>query len=1111
GQTKVADGVETHRAEVQVRDAHNNPVGTGTAVTFTMTPPSGAPVVKTETTNAQGVAVAQWAAVKAGDHTVTATVNAQAVGSGDGSTARFVPGAVDPARSTFQVTGDVVLNNGVNQHAATVIARDAHDNVIGSVPVELTISEGEASIPGPVLNPAIAGGSASKSLTTNSSGSASSAIVSEEEGTFTVEAKIGPSAVSLGTKTVDFAPGSPSVVSSSWWIAPANDQVEVSEHAPAESFTVTVEVRSGNGLPVGNAAVRLSGENGDPLPGDLVIDEKPDSAGYWTTGDKTSNHYGQAVLHVRSAVAADFEITAQILPDQWPDVPGTHTLRFKPSTPDQGESTFTITPESETVGGHATATFTIKDAHGNGVPGLDPVIDFIPPLSELPLKDTANWGAGGVYTWDLTSSAAATYTGAVTLDVGAPGADVVKTAQVVFQPGEPAAKCTPSGSTTQQDGTRLEIDGLGPLPVDDDENGFHVATATVVDEWCNPVPNAKVEWSPDSQLTVVEADTKTNEFGQAFLKVKSKKEGEFKIEAEWTDPSTPVKIGPEVYAKFVAGSCKAVESSFTVDKTETAVGGEAGDGVVFTIAMRDVNGNACSDTVPTVVVDPAKDDPDKVTHAVVGPPKPTGTKGEYTVRVSDKAAETVDVSVLSGSDPVEVVQAPARANPQPIKFTVEEVPSNPPCVNPAGQQFDGSHITVDTPDAVTADGQQYHDVTAVVVDRFCNPITGFDVDWQTEAALSQVDAQTTVKTDADGVAKLRVTSTVAGSHKVVANVTAGNTTFELGGSPQLATFQADECQVGPGGRSWFDVDKTSAVAGSSDGIVVTMTLLDPQGNACSPPSDATLAVTAEGSTTAVVTNPSGSQGTYTSTVTDTVAETVDLKVTLGADDVDPAAGGLATKNPQPVTFTAGAVSQTTSTWAVTPEQDVSGSVFTGTLVVKDGLGNPVPGLDDAQLDLDADGMQVLSGPDETAPGVYTYTATQTAARPYTLAVTLNNGTDQDTSDDVTLSDTVTVTSGPIESTVNSHVTVSPAKTGVGQHATVTVHLADGSNNPITDLTSDSFTVTGREVPAAGPATDIVADSFVNQGAGDYTFQITSQKARTYAVHATVETVDLADH
>ncbi|MDR1513353.1 MAG: Ig-like domain-containing protein, partial [Propionibacteriaceae bacterium] len=704
GQTKVADGAQTHRAEVQVRDAQNNPVDTGTPVTFTMTPPGGAPAVVAATTNAQGVAVAEWTAVKAGDHTVNATVNAQPVGSGDGSTARFVPGPVDPTRSTFQVTGDLVLNNGVNQHAATVVARDAHDNVIGSVPVQLTISEGEASSPGPVLNAAIAGGSASKSLTTDSSGSASSVIVSEEEGTFTVEAKIGSPAVSLGTKTVDFAPGSPSVANSTWTIAPATGTVEVSEGAPAESYVLTITVRSGNNLLVGGAAVKLSGL-GVALPSDLVVDEAPAGAGYWTTGDKTSGHYGQAVLHVRSKVAGEFPITAQILPDAWPSLtmPASYTLKFKEGAPDQARSTFTITPGSNTVDDHATATFTIKDAHGNGVPGLDPVIDFIPPLTTPPQKNTANWGAGGVYTWDVTTSAAAAYTGTATLDVPAPGTDVVKTAQVVFQPGQPQDECTPAGSTTAQVGTRIEIDNANPVPVDD---GFHVATVTVVDGRCNPVPSVDVQWTTDPKLTQVAQDTTTttNASGQAVVKVTSTTAGAFDVTAAWgPGTGTAVVNGSPAVARFAAGSCQAAASSFTVDKTSAEVGDDPGDGVVFTISLRDANGNACSSTAPTVQVAPAPGDTDGVTHAVVGPPQAAG-QGVYTVQVQDKSAETVDVTVSSGSTLIQLVDAPATANPQPITFTAETTPSNPPCVNPSGQQFDGSHITVDSADAVTADG-----------------------------------------------------------------------------------------------------------------------------------------------------------------------------------------------------------------------------------------------------------------------------------------------------------------------------------------------------------------------------------------------------------------------
>ncbi|MDR1513781.1 MAG: Ig-like domain-containing protein, partial [Propionibacteriaceae bacterium] len=765
GATKVADGAQEHRAEVQVRDANNNAVGAGVAVAFTMTPPGGVAVALAGTTNTQGVAVAHWPSTEAGQHTVTATLNATPVGAGNGSTARFVPGPVDPARSTFQVTGDVVLNNGVNQHAATVIARDAHDNVIGSVPVELTVSEGEATIPGPVLNAAIAGGSATKSLSTDTSGSASSVIVSQEEGTFTVEAKIGSPAVSLGTKTVDFAPGSPSVANSSWVRSPAVGSVQVSQQAPDASYTVTVTVRSGNNLPVGDAPVRLSGLGG-ALPGDLVIDEAPTAGGYWTTGDKTSDHYGQVILHVRSAVAGDFPITAQILPDQWPTlaIPGSYTLSFTPAPPDPGQSTFTITPAANTVDEHATATFTIKDAHGNGIPGLSPTVDFIPPLQAVVTPNSSGQGVDGVYTWDVTSPSAATFTGTATLVVALPGTDIVKTAQVVFTPGDPADSCVPAGSTTPQPGTRIEIGNTNPVPVDD---GFQTAQVTVLDARCNPVPGVAVQWTTDPELTQVADDTTTvtNDAGQAVVKVTSQQAGDFDVTAkQGPGAGTAVTNGSPAVARFAAGACVAAQSSFTVDRTTTPVGDAPGDGVVLTVVMRDQYGNACSDTAPTVQAAPAAGDPDGVTNAVVGSPVLADpATGRYTVTIWDKAAETVLATVLSGSTPVSVGAAPATANPQPIMFEAEQVPANPPCVNPSGQQHDGSHIWVDSAQAVTADGVAYHDVTALVVDRFCNPIPSWAVDWATAPQLDQVAGETSTATDAAGVAKVRVTSTVAGS------------------------------------------------------------------------------------------------------------------------------------------------------------------------------------------------------------------------------------------------------------------------------------------------------------------------------------------------------------
>jgi hypothetical protein len=362
--------------------------------TFNGTGPSLIGGGTTAVTNASGMATVYVYSQVAGPFTVTAGLADLQIG--DIKNIVFLPGPIHVGNTDFTVTDDLVLNDGVAQHSATVVVRDAFGNVIPNVPVHLTITTGEPSIPGPVFGTSIAGGSPTFDVNTDANGRAFSPIVSQEEGTFIVEAQVGSPLVSKGTRDVGFTPGPPSVANSSWTVTPVGP-ISVGSVTTGPSYIITVTVKSASNLVVGNAPVRLFGP-GSPLPSNLVIQE-PSTNGYWFTGDKTAGDgYGKVVLHVSSQLSGTFPVTAQILYPNWQNLTQEQEQRDLvfiggTCTAGPGSASYFDVNKLQTLTGTGTGdgvTFTIwlKDQYGNGCT----------PDPSMPLTVTVPSGSGAVVT-----------------------------------------------------------------------------------------------------------------------------------------------------------------------------------------------------------------------------------------------------------------------------------------------------------------------------------------------------------------------------------------------------------------------------------------------------------------------------------------------------------------------------------------------------------------------------------------------------------------------------------------------------------------------------------------------------------------------------------------
>ncbi|MDR1189217.1 MAG: Ig-like domain-containing protein [Bifidobacteriaceae bacterium] len=166
GATRVADGSQAHRAQVELRDANHNLVP-GAEVVFAWAYPDGGRTVSgtwTAASGIDGVAVYEFSSTRAATWTVAATVGGGPV-AGSPQEATFVSGPPVCATSELISPTTSARENGEGVQAVTAILRDAFGNaascwdegleapceVAFAIPERTWMGEGAARISGPAV------------------------------------------------------------------------------------------------------------------------------------------------------------------------------------------------------------------------------------------------------------------------------------------------------------------------------------------------------------------------------------------------------------------------------------------------------------------------------------------------------------------------------------------------------------------------------------------------------------------------------------------------------------------------------------------------------------------------------------------------------------------------------------------------------------------------------------------------------------------------------------------------------------------------------------------------------------------------------------------------
>jgi len=447
-------------------------------------------------------------------------------------------------------------------------------------------------------------------------------------------------------------------------------------------------------------------------------------------------------------------------------------------------------------------------------------------------------------------------------------------------------------------------------------------------------------------------------------------------------------------------------------------------------------------------------------------PDVTGNPGEYVFSVSNTVAETVSVSITV--DDVLLTDQPE------IKFE-ETVPS----VN-----ADSSDVTATSPHF--ADGVDASTVSITIADSLGEAIGRFIPDDITLEFDGSAELQSVVETDNTGEFLASVISTEPGTVGIIVTVD----DVQLTDQPEILFEEPVQL---------VDADSSTVTATSphladgEDRSTVIVQLTDTLGEPIDRfnPEDLLIDVTGDAQYTApdVTENP----GEYVFSVTNTVAETVSVSITV--DDVQ------LTDQPEIVFEEPIQIVDADSSTVTATSPHLADGEDRSTVIVQltDSLGDPIDRFNPEDLLIDVSGDAEFTAPDVTGnPGEYVFSVTNTVAETVSVSITV---------DDVLLTDQPEIEfEEPVQlvDADSSTVTATSPHLADGEDQSfVLVQLADSLGEPI-----DRFAPGDLSVSVSGSAEATGPDNTGNPG--EFGFTVNNTEAETVTVSITIDDVLLTD-
>ncbi len=277
----------------------------------------------------------------------------------------------------------------------------------------------------------------------------------------------------------------------------------------------------------------------------------------------------------------------------------------------------------------------------------------------------------------------------------------------------------------------------------------------------------------------------------------------------------------------------------------------------------------------------------------------------------------------------------------------------------------------------------------------------------------------------------------------------------------------------------------SAVANGVDTIEITLQARDNLGNNLTA-GGAIIALGQDGNATIQPVSDNGN-GTYTSILTSTIAETLTVSGTID---------GNAIIDTETITFTAGAVSATETTITVIPIELIADGISNAPVTVqtKDSFGNNVVN-GGSTITLSQDGSAIFSSIIDRGNGSYTANITNTVAELITIGGTIDGIAIGNTDEllfiaDNASSSTTTITASP----------TTVAADGISS-SIITVQARDSENN---NLSNGGNTIVLTENGSA--IISIVSDN----GDGTYSATVTNNVAEAITINGTINGSPITD-
>ncbi|WP_172435810.1 Ig-like domain-containing protein [Sediminicola luteus] len=934
-----ADGTETETITVLLRDASGNVINqAGVGVTFNVT---GSAVLSsaTATTDASGVATITLTNTIEETVDVTATVDHDANGAtaelaivnGSPAQVAFSNAPIDVTGSGTEIsaTDGAATADGTETETITVQLRDASGNVINQAGVGVTFNVTGSA----VLSSATA--------TTNASGVATVTVTNTIEETVDVTATVDHDA-NGATAELAIVNGSPAQVAFSNApidVTGSGTEISAADGAATadgtETETITVQLRDASGNVINQAGVGVSFN----VTGSAVL----------SSATATTDASGVATITVTNTIEETVDVTATVDHDA---NGATAELAIVNGSPAQivfsnapidvtGSGTeISAADGAATADGTETETITVqlRDASGNVINQAGVGVTFNVTGSAVLSSATATTNASGVATITVTNTIEETVDVTATVDHDTNGA----TAELAIVNGSPAQVAF-SNAPIDVTGSGTEISAADGAATAD---GTETETITVQlrDASGNVINQAGVgvTFNVTGSAVLSSATATTNASGVATITVTNTIEETVDVtatvdhDANGATAELAIVNGSPAQVAFSNAPIDVTGSGTEISAADGAATADGNETETITVQLRDASGNVINQAGVGVTFN--------VTGSAVlsSATATTDTSGVATITVTNTIEETVDVTATVDHDANGATAELAIVNGSPAQVAFSNAPID----------VTGSGTEISAADgAATADGTETETITVQLRDASGNVINQAGVDVTFNVTGSAVLSSATATTDASGVATITVTNTIEETVDVTATVDhdANGATAELAivnGSPGQVAFSNAPIDVTGSGTEISAADG-AATADGSETETITVQLRDASGNVI---NQAGVGVSFNVTGSAVLssaTTTTDASGVATITVTNTVAETVDMTATVDHDN-NGATAELAIVNGSPasINFVPGSLNASASTIVTTANNAIADGTATNTVTVtiRDVNANPIPNI-----------------------------------------------------------------------------------------------------------------------------------------------------------------------